>query len=584
MATKSHDNQVQHSDEAHEHCYPHASRKDSNQGSSASQEPIYFLPIPSRESPIRRRISTNYQPEALKQICRRVVLQDGGSPGSPFVDTTKRLYDETRSQGRVVLFDPNPPRPSQIPTLCVQREDIRVPMSPLRSEISPSCFHQANDSNYSPYQEFGNTDCHFSRRHSHPTSISQRSTVYFQEDCDSPRAFRIPHQPEQMFATPFPATYLPGNIAQHGHNVSHPTGSTPATYQRQRYTTGVSYTPGTHKPCSSEWHLAGPSALPSSSEGSFSWNSKIGLQEFEAVPRPVTGGYERPGMVAVPGTPGHQCSTPQMLTIRSGHSHRCIPIGQGATADNTSTGSRWSPEKSQQHINVLELKAAYLTVQAFTRNQKPPPAHIHLRMDNTTAVAYLNKRGGGGGTRSPSLSVIALELWSLVLKIGSWVIVTHIPGILNVNADTASRQFNPRVEWTLDPSIFRKILDRFYLPEVDLFASRLSHQVERYISRYPDPGAIAVDAFLKDWRKWNTGRKNEFASNLPGANMKFAKLCNQCKGGNGRIYTKTGKFGHCHLCTGCKALQISYLQHICTRQIWGKFNFSSCGRVSFIPL
>ena len=59
------------------------------------------------------------------------------------------------------------------------------------------------------------------------------------------------------------------------------------------------------------------------------------------------------------------------------------------------------------------------------------------------------------------------------------------------------------------------------------------------------------------------------------ANMKFAKLCNQCKGGNGRICTKTGKLGHCHLCTGCKALQISYLQHICTRQNWGKFNFSS---------
>ena len=25
---------------------------------------------------------------------------------------------------------------------------------------------------------------------------------------------------------------------------------------------------------------------------------------------------------------------------------------------------------------------------------------------------------------------------------------------------------------------------------------------------------------------------------------------------------------------GCKALQISYLRHICTRQIWGKFDFS----------
>ena len=74
--------------------------------------------------------------------------------------------------------------------------------------------------------------------------------------------------------------------------------------------------------------------------------------------------------------------------------HHCWAGGGGATADNTSIGGRWSPEESQQHINVLELKAAYLAVQAFTRNRKPPPAHILLRMDNTTAVAYLNKRGG----------------------------------------------------------------------------------------------------------------------------------------------------------------------------------------------
>ena len=50
MATKSHNNQVQHSDEAHEDRYPEASGEGSNEGSSGSQEPTYFLPIPSRES------------------------------------------------------------------------------------------------------------------------------------------------------------------------------------------------------------------------------------------------------------------------------------------------------------------------------------------------------------------------------------------------------------------------------------------------------------------------------------------------------------------------------------------------------
>ena len=78
-----------------------------------------------------------------------------------------------------------------------------------------------------------------------------------------------------------------------------------------------------------------------------------------------------------------------------------------------------------------------------------------------------------GGTHSPYLSAIALEFWSHVLKIRYWVTATHIPGILNVDADMASR--------TLDSQIFQKIVDRFYLPEVDLFASRLTHQVESYV-------------------------------------------------------------------------------------------------------
>ena len=37
---------------------------------------------------------------------------------------------------------------------------------------------------------------------------------------------------------------------------------------------------------------------------------------------------------------------------------------------------------------------------------------------------------------------------------------------------------------------------------MDLFTSRLHHQVPKYVLRYPDPGALAVHAFLLDWSKW----------------------------------------------------------------------------------
>ena len=185
------------------------------------------------------------------------------------------------------------------------------------------------------------------------------------------------------------------------------------------------------------------------------------------------------------------------LTIHSDASLK----GWGAIANNVSIGEHWSPEESRLHINVLELKAAYLAIQAFTKHRETTPSHIHLRIDNSTAVAYINRRGG---TRSPTLSEIALDLWSYILKIGSWVTATHIPGVLNVDADTASRQFNPRIEWMLNTEIFQQIVERFYLPEIDLFTSRLTHRVWKYVSRYPDPGAIAVDTFLQDWGRWRS--------------------------------------------------------------------------------
>ena len=185
-------------------------------------------------------------------------------------------------------------------------------------------------------------------------------------------------------------------------------------------------------------------------------------------------------------------------------------LGWGASCNGTSTGGRWSVEEAEQHINCLELKAAILALKAFLRvDMQPsprslghhPPRHILLEMDNTTAVAYVNRRGG---TQSPSLSLLALELWSFLLTQGSWVTARHLPGVLNVEADAASRVFNLRTEWMLRKDVFQDIAHHFYLPEIDLFASRLNHQLPLYVSRLPDPSAAAVDAFQQDWSQWKS--------------------------------------------------------------------------------
>ena len=52
----------------------------------------------------------------------------------------------------------------------------------------------------------------------------------------------------------------------------------------------------------------------------------------------------------------------------------------------------WSKKESLNHINYLELLAAFLALQCFTKQKHN--ITIWLRMDNLTAVTYINRVGG----------------------------------------------------------------------------------------------------------------------------------------------------------------------------------------------
>ena len=54
-------------------------------------------------------------------------------------------------------------------------------------------------------------------------------------------------------------------------------------------------------------------------------------------------------------------------------------------------------------------------------------------------------------------------------------------------------------EWKLSPVAFSKIQLILEPLKVDLFASRLDHQLSQYISWRPDPGAMTTDAFQTPW-------------------------------------------------------------------------------------
>jgi len=124
-------------------------------------------------------------------------------------------------------------------------------------------------------------------------------------------------------------------------------------------------------------------------------------------------------------------------------------IGWGAVIKEISTEGQFTILEREQHINVLELKAALFGLQALCHNVYN--THILLKVDNTSAVAAINKMGS---TRSLMMDKVVHKIWEWAIERENWLTVTHIPGILNVEADKESREAETRTEWKLNKKTF----------------------------------------------------------------------------------------------------------------------------------
>ena len=122
--------------------------------------------------------------------------------------------------------------------------------------------------------------------------------------------------------------------------------------------------------------------------------------------------------------------------------------GWGGVCGSHSTGGHWSEEEQDHHINWLELLAAFLTLQTFCRDRRD--IHVRMMIDNTTAVACLNKMGS---TKTALMSLTS-EVYDWLIDRNIRVSATHIPGIKNVKADKASREINVDTEWMLNRQVF----------------------------------------------------------------------------------------------------------------------------------
>uniref|UniRef100_A0AC34FW88 Reverse transcriptase domain-containing protein n=1 Tax=Panagrolaimus sp. ES5 TaxID=591445 RepID=A0AC34FW88_9BILA len=168
--------------------------------------------------------------------------------------------------------------------------------------------------------------------------------------------------------------------------------------------------------------------------------------------------------------------------------------GWGIASKDKRSGGRWNSEERKLHINVLELRAIYFGLKIFCHDMYN--TGIRVESDNTTAIAFINRRGG---TKSIKLLDQASELWKWLLERKLWLVATHIPGKKNVEADKKSRVFKEKHEWSLDRQIVEGLFLKWETPEIDLFASRLNRKCNKFFSLNPDPEATATDAFAQCW-------------------------------------------------------------------------------------
>ena len=173
----------------------------------------------------------------------------------------------------------------------------------------------------------------------------------------------------------------------------------------------------------------------------------------------------------------------------------CVFFRLGAHLLDQLVSGVWSDQEKSLHINLLEMKALFLGIQAF--REDVTGHHVTAMCDNSTVLAYVNKQGG---TVSRALCLLTSCLLRWTESFDIHLDARYLPGQANVLADLLSRCGQVvETEWSLHPQAARSLLRVWGNPSIDLFATRLNVKLPLYCSLVPDPQAVFEDAFHHPW-------------------------------------------------------------------------------------
>jgi hypothetical protein len=166
--------------------------------------------------------------------------------------------------------------------------------------------------------------------------------------------------------------------------------------------------------------------------------------------------------------------------------------------NNQAWSIAWSEKELLELITSNRRELASILNEVRQRARSATLRHgmvLEVHSDNSTAVSYVNNQGG----RIPELDQVAQSIWAMVLKHQCWIQARYLPGRFQVASDPLSRGREMHLDWALLTPTFRRITAKWGTPEVDLFATRETAQVPKFVSWQPDPLAVGTDAFSLRW-------------------------------------------------------------------------------------
>ena len=453
------------------------------------------------------RLHTGNKPEGSEQIYCGGALQDGGFPHGEGFNKTRGLVGQNRPEGCLLLGTSSPQSP-EIPSISMVGHTVRVSVSAFRPILCPSHLHKTDETGGSPSEGEGNQTHCIPGRHIDHVQLSGHPDQPV-EICQGPVSGAGPsHQREKISARSLPRNCAPGPGYFNYYNASvtsqreggpDSAGGQAITGHVRSISPEVSNVGGQDNSCKAGNSSGSTVPSPPSSSDKQSGSISILHTGGETVLPPhggiICGSQTGAGMVDA------RNARPQWGSIDDGYSRhgdriRCfLPwLGCNLEGPRVKDGRTVVNQRTRDAHRLPGITGGITGNSDFCQREEE---HQDISEDRQCIDQSIHK--SLWGTHSWQMNHLATQIWKWCIERQIFLTAEHLPGVLNQEADEESRTIRDRRNWMLHPHLFSQIKEKMGPLEVDMFASRLTHQLPRYFSWRPDPAAEATDAFVQDW-------------------------------------------------------------------------------------